>query len=182
MSLTIWRIAAAAVLGWIVGLGWMWGWKWVIAAAVLGFDAVDESVRSQIDFRLSSGSSGVTDSRFGGLTANLEMWWDRPLTPWVVVGTVAVLGVLGLVTLARRRRLNGRWGLVICALIALALAVAWYVALNNHSQIHPLLVYRSLPIAFGGTSALVYLALRDPIDRAGQATATSVSPSQRASA
>ena len=182
VSLRTWRIAAAAVVGWIVGLAWMWGWKWVIAAIVLGFDTVDESVRSQIEFRLSSGSSGVTDSRFGGLTANVEMWWDRPLTPWVVLGSVAALGVLALVSLARRRRLNGRWGLVICALIALAPAVAWYVALNNHSQIHPLLVYRSLPIAFGGASALVYLALRGPNERADQSTDTSSSPSQPASA
>ena len=42
VSLRTWRIAAAAVVGWIVGLAWMWGWKWVIAAAVLGFDTVDD--------------------------------------------------------------------------------------------------------------------------------------------
>ena len=181
-SLRIWRIAAAAVVGWIVGLAWMWGWKWVIAAAVLGIDTVDDSVRSQIEFRLSSGTSGVSDARFGGLTANLEMWWDRPLTPWVVVAMAAALGVLAVVALAKRRRLDGRWGLVLCALIALAPAVAWYVALNNHSQIHPLLVYRSLPIAFGGAIALLYLAVRQPNGDAAQATLTSDSPSQAASA
>ena len=78
----------------------------------------------------------------------------------MVLGSVAALGVLALVSLARRRRLSGRWGLVICALIALAPAVAWYVALNNHSQIHPLLVYRSLPIAFGAVPGLLRVPQR----------------------
>ena len=107
---------------------------------------------------------------------------DRPLTPWGVLGSVVALGVVALVSLARHRHLNGRWGLVICALIALAPAVVWYVALNNHSQIHPLLVYRSLPIAFGGAAALVYLAVRGHNERTDQSTDTSSSPSQPASA
>ena len=42
--------------------------------------------------------------------------------------------------------------------------MSWYLALNNHSQIHPQLVYRSLPIAFGAVAALVVAASRGPID------------------
>ena len=90
VSLWTWRIAAAAVVGWIVGLAWMWGWKWVIAAIVLGFDTVDDSVRSQIEFRLSSGSSGVTDaasaaspptSRCGGTARSRRGWCSAPSPP-----------------------------------------------------------------------------------------------------
>ena len=51
-----------------------------------------------------------------------------------------------------------------CAIVAVPV-VSWYLALNNHSQIHPQLVYRSLPIAFGAVASLVYAASRGPVSQ-----------------
>jgi hypothetical protein len=154
-----WKIAAAALVGWAAGLIWMWGSKWVIAATVLGFDEVNHHVRGPIGFRLSSGSHGFT-SRIRGLTSNLDVWWGEPLTPWVVIGTLAAVVVLMVTTLWRRAWHRVPWGVALCSLIAAVPTVAWYMVLSNHSQIHPQLVYRSMPIAFGGSCALIYVALR----------------------
>jgi hypothetical protein len=158
-----WRIAAAAVIGWVVGLAWMWGSKWVIAAAVHGIDQVEMIVRSEIAFRVSSGTNGVTRSRADGLTKNFVVWWDQPLTPWVIVGTLAALAVLAATTVLGHRRSRVQWGLALCAVIATVPVLVWYPALNNHSQIHSALVYRSLPIAFGACTLLLYAALRRPV-------------------
>ena len=56
-------MTAAAAVGWVAGLAWMWVSKWVIAAAVVGVDAVVDDVRSQIEFRLSGDYEGVSPSR-----------------------------------------------------------------------------------------------------------------------
>jgi hypothetical protein len=37
----------------------------------------------------------------------------------------------------------------------------WYLLLNNHSQLHVAIVYRSLPIAFGGLLAWTLAAVSD---------------------
>jgi len=120
-------------------------------------------VTEAIEFRLSSGTHGVTDSRVRGLTINVEEWWDQPLTSWVVFGTIAAVAVGSI----RWRRSTGDIGstAVCCAIVAVPV-VSWYLVLNNHSQIHPQLVYRSLPIAFGAVAALVVAASRGPIGRA----------------
>ena len=156
----LWKITSAALVGWAVGLIWMWGSKWVIAASVLGSDEVFKHVRGPIEFRLSTRGHGSLDARTRGLTKNLGVWWGQPLTPWVVVGTLAALVAVAATTLLWRRAWNRvSWGLLSCSLIATVPTAAWYMALNNHSLIHANLVYRSLPIALGGSCALIYVAL-----------------------
>jgi hypothetical protein len=152
-----WRVTAAAAVGWVAGFVWMWVSKWLIAAAVLGVDEVVDNVRSQVVFRLSGDYEGVSRSRVRGLTDNLGEWWGQPLTPWVVVAVVGVL-VVAAVRWRRQSAVAARIG-VCCALVA-APMLAWYGALNNHSQIHSWLVYRSLPVTFGALSALVYVAIK----------------------
>jgi hypothetical protein len=148
-----WQVPAAAAVGWSAGLAWMWVWKWVIAAAVLGLDDVVDNVRSQIVFRVSGDYAGVSPSRTRGLTDNVGVWWDQPLTPWVVVAVVAVLGVA--TVRSRPGRAASAWIAASTAIVVVPV-VGWYVVLSNHSQIHSWLVYRSLPLAFGALSALVY--------------------------
>ena len=148
-----WLMPAAAAVGWGVGFAWMWVWKWIFAAAVLGLDDVLDNVRSQIEFRLSGEFEGVSSSRTRGLTDNLSVWWDQPLTPWVVVAVVAVLGIATI--RSRPGREVGTWIAASSALVVVPV-MGWYLVLNNHSQIHSWLVYRSLPIAFGALSALLY--------------------------
>ena len=158
----LWRVSAAAAGGWAIGLAGMWASKWVIASLAVGPSTVMDAVTEAIEFRLSSGTHGVTDSRVGGLTINVEQWWDQPLTPWVVFGTLAAVAV-GTI---RWRRSDGDIGstAACCAIVAVPV-VSWYLALNNHSQIHPQLVYRSLPIAFGAVASLVYAASRGPVSQ-----------------
>ena len=148
-----WQVPAAAAVGWAAGLAWMWAGKWILAAAVLGVDNVADNVRSQIVFRVSGEYTGVSPSRPRGLTDNLDSWWEQPLTPWVVVVVVAILGVATI-----RSRPGRAVGARIAASAAIVVVpvIGWYLVLNNHSQIHAWLVYRSLPIAFGALSALVY--------------------------
>jgi hypothetical protein len=153
-----WRVSAAAAVGWIIGLVWMWGSKWVIAAIVVGVDKVVDTVRSQIDFRLSG--QRVDPSWAGGLTETLSTWWDKPLTPWVVFAVAAMVAV---VAVYGRRRGHVMVGTGLCVAITVVPVVAWYLALNQHSQNHQWLLYRSHPIAFGAIGALVYAAMRPPL-------------------
>ena len=156
----LWKVSAAAAGGWAIGLAGMWASKWLIASLAVGPATVMDAVTDAVGFRLSSGTHGVTDSRVRGLTINVEQWWGQPLTPSVVFATLAAVavGMMGW------RRSKGEIGsiAVCCALVALPV-MSWYLALNNHSQIHPQLVYRSLPIAFGAVAALAYASSRGPI-------------------
>lgn len=152
-----WQVTGAAAVGWVAGLVWMWGSKWVMAAALLGADEVADNVRSQIRFRLSGEYEGVSPSRVRALTENFDVWWRQPLTPYVVVA-VATVVVIALVRSRPGDRVAARIALC-CALVA-APVLGWYAALSNHSQIHAWLVYRSLPIALGGLSAVLLAAAR----------------------
>jgi hypothetical protein len=154
-----WRVTAAAVIGWTAGLVWMWSSKWVLATLAVGVDEVVDNVKSQIEFRISGEHEGTTGRRTGGLTDNLAEWWSRPLTPWVVVGLVAIF----VIVVVRARVSRRPWvAAAACAAIVAVPVVGWYVVLNNHSQIHAWMVYRSLPLAAGGISALAYVLLGSP--------------------
>jgi hypothetical protein len=149
-----WWVTAAGVVGWGLGLAWMWAWKWVFAAVAVGPKRVVDEVRSQVEFRLAGEHEGISDAPVRGLTSNLEYWWDRPLTPLVVV---AVLAVVVTVAVRNRHRLSGQ--VAVCAAIVAVPFVIWYFALSNHNQIHVWLTYRSIPLAFGALGALVLAAV-----------------------
>ncbi len=155
-----WRLGGIAMAGWLVGLAWMWASKWIIAAAVLGIREVDETVRTQIAFRVSGDSRGTTGARSEGIMRNLRMWWEQPWTPWVVLGAVGGVAVLVVLALRRRPWRAVSWSLLLFAVGSFAVTLAWYAALNNHSQIHPQLVYRSLPLSLGASAAMAVVALR----------------------
>jgi hypothetical protein len=167
----MWRLTAAAAAGWGIGLSSMWVSKWVFASFVVGLDEVVDNVGSQIGFRLSSDGGGVSDSRVRGLTSTLEEWWSQPLTSWVVFATIVALGA---VAIRGRRGSAGVGRIALCCAVAAIPVAAWYLVLNNHSQIHPRLVYRSLPIAFGAVAALADAAL------AGRVGAPAIAPVEAA--
>ena len=148
------RVTVAGVVGWGVGLAWMWASKWLLAAAVIGWDETVDNVRSQIEFRLAGDHGDVSDNRVNGLTDNIGAWWDQPLTPWVLGALAVAVCVLALRAWSRRALLvRFAWP------VAVALPVAgWYVLLDNHSQIHYWLVYRSLPMALGAIAACAAIA------------------------
>ena len=163
---TTWRVALASTIGWVAGFAWMWVTKSIIAALTLGVDTVVDSVRKQVSFRLSGDYEGVSPTRTRGLTDNLSEWWHQPLTPWVLLGLVVALAVI--VGRARGRR---PWAPIAATAAIIAVATAgWYAVLNNHTQIHFWLVYRSIPITVGGLCALVAAAavLPDGADKPGR--------------
>ena len=161
----VWRVTAAGAVGWAVGLVWMWVWKWVFAAIAVGPKRVVDEVRSQVEFRLAGEHEGISDSPARGLTSNVEYWWDRPLTPLVVVATLALVGT---VAVRNRRRLSGQ--VAVSAAIVAVPFVSWYLALSNHNQIHVWMTYRSIPLAFGALAALVLAAATAPTTPAPSAT------------
>jgi hypothetical protein len=155
-----WRVAAAAAAGWVAGLAWMWGSKWLIAAITVGVDEVVDNVRARIDLWVGGQFRRQVDQSVGaGLVENLRVWWDRPLTPWVVL----VIGVVLVVVATRRREnLGPVGGTALCAAIAVVPALGWYVVLNTHSQVHAAFLDRSIGMAFGGAAALLYVGLTAP--------------------
>lgn len=169
---SMWRVTLAGVIGWFVGLTWMWVSKWVLAAMVVGISEVVDAVRNQIEFRLSGEYRDVSPSRTAGLEKNFSEWWNKPLTPWVIVLTVMlVVAVVGR-TWFRRRNVEGWRDTALCVLIVAVPFMAWFMALDNHTQIHAWLVYRSLPIAFGAVGAMVVgMTSLDWSDRAPQPSA-----------
>jgi hypothetical protein len=159
--LHLWRVTLAAVVGWGVGLVWMWVSKWVLATAVVDVGEVVRSVRTQIAFRLSGEHHSVSDRPTAGLTRNLREWWSHPLTPWVVVTTaLIVVSLVSLSWLRRRDASASREVARCCGVIAAAFA-AWFLTLNNHTQIHAWFVYRSVPLAFGVLAAIAVAATAD---------------------
>lgn len=151
-----WRVTGAAAVGWWVGLAWMWAWKWVAAAAVFGIGTVVEDIASQIGFRTSTDSRGVSDARTAALTMNFRQWWDQPWTPWVVAALVVIL----VVTFARRAPSKAAiLGTTSCCAIVAGFVILWYPVLNNHSQIHVGNAHKSLPLAFGAVAALMYVCI-----------------------
>lgn len=83
------------------------------------------------------------------------MWWAKPLTPWVLV----VVGLAVALAVGRRRTRPSTAVLTGVGAVT-ALVALWFVLLSNHSQIHPWLVYRSLPIGVGALAALVVADVR----------------------
>ncbi len=159
----IWHVTVAAGIGWISGLTWMWMSKWVLAATVVGVDSVYDNVRSRIAFRLSGENATTSPSRVRGFTKNIGEWWSRPLTPWVIIAALVLLVALA----ARNRRGGQSFGdiALCCAAIAVPV-VAWFLVLNNHTQIHEWLVYRALPLAFGGMCATIWAMMSMPRNQA----------------
>jgi hypothetical protein len=184
------RVVVAAAIGWVTGLIWMWASKLIIAAIAVGVDEVVESVNSRIDVYSHTGGEWSAfyrsaPSRVHGLTDNLGAWWSKPLAPWVIAGILAAL-----VVAAVRRRHGGRVMIsaALCALLALVPLFGWYLAVPRHSQFHSWLVYRSIPIAFGGVAVLFYVSLTAPVGApaarlggavGGEEAATGPSPSAR---
>ena len=151
-----WRVPVGAAVGWVAGLAWMWASKWVLAATVVGVDAVVDNVRTQIEFRLAGEHGDVEPTPLRGLADVLETWWHEPLTPWVLLGLVAMISWV----LARWRPSRTTWWTLGPVWLAVVVPVAgWFAALNNHTQIHAWIVYRSLPIAAGALAAVTWIAV-----------------------
>jgi hypothetical protein len=158
LDVAVVRAMGVAVGGWAVGLAVMWAAKWAFAWLFVDRQHIIDTVRAQISIRTSGEHVDVSGTRLTGFTKNFAYWLERPLTP-LVLGAAAL--TVAIVAWRHRHRL--RWPPV--ALLAAALAVAsvpviaWYMILNNHSQVHFWMTYRSVAIAFGAVAAVAVVAV-----------------------
>ena len=150
------RRSAASAVGWIVGFGWMWATKWVIAASVVGFAAVRDQIRNKTEERLQGEVRGVDNSQFQGLRRAWGAWWNQPLIGLVVVVLVVVAAVLA----SRRRDLASTWRRRVLIGAPAAIPFVWHIVMRQHTVIHAWFTYRSFPVAFG----IVLLALTARLD------------------
>jgi hypothetical protein len=153
-------IMGSAVAGWAAGLGGMWASKWVFAWLFVDRDQIVDSVRDQVEFRTGGDYEGVTGTRLTGFTKNVEYFLDQPLAPPVLLAIAAALGIA--VWAWRGSHADWWTGLrdvTLCMLVAAAPFALWYVALDNHNQIHVWQTYRSVAVAAGALAAFAFATL-----------------------
>jgi hypothetical protein len=144
------RAGGFVCAAWIVGWTWTWVSKWVIAAVVLGWDAVRDNVGDAIDERLAGDGASIDLGPFNAVRMNVETWLDHPLTPAVLIAVAVATAVLW-----RSPNHRSTWRMRLLLATPALLPLVWFEVLRNHSLVHPLFVYRSV----GVTAGIVALAL-----------------------
>jgi len=138
------RVAAAGV-AWIAGYAWIWVSKWVVAAVVLGYDAVRSDVVDKAEERLGGDAEGYDDGLAAGLSGAWRVWIDQPLMPWALVGLV----VVAIIVVIRRREAVSTWPYRLMLGSAAIIPPVWHLVLRNHTTVHSFFTYRSFAVAFG---------------------------------
>jgi hypothetical protein len=150
------RLAAfsvASAVSWIIGYGWMWFTKWVLAAAIYGYDEVRRTIGANVSNRLDGEYVDIEKGVFATTRLNVSQWWAQPLSGAVLAAIVAVV----IATWARRirndsgddRRVLDRLILALAAVIP----IVWYETLRNHSQVHFWFTYRAVSVVIGIVAA-----------------------------
>lgn len=129
-------------MGWGLGFGGMWALKWLIVAVCFGWGYMG-GVFSQVSLRVSTRSNGASFSRFAALRMNLDVILSK-------ASYLLILGLTGLASIApaahslmlkKRIRLNMR---ALILLLPLAVSLAWFIVMANHSVDHTYYTYRNL--------------------------------------
>ncbi len=137
---------ASATGGWILGFGWMWVSKWLIALPVIGVDAVRREVTGQIEFRVSGETpGGFSGSILGSARRAVDAWFDQPLTLLVIIVAVITAGVIA----RRASDLATTWPTRLLIAAPAVIPVAWHLVLRNHTHFHAWFTYRSFPVGAG---------------------------------
>ncbi len=157
------RRSAASAIGWIVGFGWMWASKWLIAAFVIGFDTVREEISNKTEERLNGEVSGLGNSRLAGLSRAWNEWWNEPLIVVVVVVLLAITAT----TVMRRGDIASTWQRRLLIAAPAVIPFGWHVVMRQHTLVHSWFTYRSFAVAFG----IVLLALTARLDHPSPALA-----------
>lgn len=151
------RTLAAVGLAWPAAYAATWVVRWLLAAAVMGPEVLDQ-VAEISRFRVAGEFSGVQDQLGAATRTNLAWWVGRVPTAPLVLGLAAVAALAALVRMLRRDPSR----LTLAALLAspALLVPAWYEVLSNHAQIHAFFTYRSIPVAVGIATAAAVLTAR----------------------
>lgn len=138
VSAGVW--AAAFVVTWVS--------RWVIAAVVLGPGHVRANVTDTARFRIDGDFRNVSQAFGAAVVRNVRTWLDVPVTPYVVLVGCALIAAAALL-LAVRRYGVARLGVAAMLSAPALIAPAWMLVLSNHSQIHSIFVYRTVPVSLG---------------------------------
>lgn len=138
---------AALSLCWATGYGLTWIAKWVITEILTDYDVIGDVI-SQAALR-SGAVGGEGDAiagswRVGALLLNFYALIPIPLVP-LIIPPLAYTAASAVRLIPYRHQLSGgdRWLLAALAVVAL-LAIAWYIAMPEHSHIHYRITYRDL--------------------------------------
>jgi hypothetical protein len=145
---------------WFAAYAATWASRWLIAIVFLGRDHVMGVVVGTARFRIDGDNASV-DHRFGAaVLRNVRTWLAVPVTPSLVLGVSVVVAVAALALAWRRHARTGLLAALVLTAPAL-IAPAWMLVLSNHSQIHDVFVYRTVPTSVGiGLAACLLAASR----------------------
>lgn len=166
--------AVAMIAGgvvWPVAFGATWATRWLLAVPVAGADVVRQDVMDKILFRTSGAAEGVVPGLGEATKVNVHYWLHHVTTARATLALVALVVLVMAVVMVRRALTGDADGFrpLAAALLIGApaiLAVVWYEALSNHSQIHEFFTYRNIPVALG----VVAFAAVAAASRSGAAT------------
>jgi hypothetical protein len=159
------RLADAFQIGvvtsgvWFAAYTLTWVSRWVIAVVFLGWGHVMDVVLGIAKFRVDGDYRAVSHALGAAVLRNGRTWLAVPVTPeLVLVGST--LCAVGALVLAWRR--HGAGQLVVAAVLAAPalVAPAWMLVLSNHSQIHDVFVYRTVPVSVGIAVGACVVAVR----------------------
>ena len=153
-------LTIACCAAWAVGFGGMWVLKWVLTAAVFGWERLG-SIVAQATLRASSGSNGETFSRLSVVVRNFDVFLAK-------ASYLLLIGLAVLATLApavrravrdRHVRLDPR---ALTLLVVLAVPIVWYLVLANHAYDHTYYTYRNATVSvLAGYALLACLPAAD---------------------
>jgi hypothetical protein len=133
---------------WFAAYAVTWASRWLITVVFLGWGHVMHVVLGIAKFRVDGDFHAVSHVFGAAVVRNVRTWLAVPVTPELVLVASAVTVLVGLAVAW------GRFGVrqlaVAAVLSAPALvAPAWMLVLSNHSQIHDVFVYRTVPASIG---------------------------------
>jgi hypothetical protein len=144
--------------GWIIGYGFTWLSRWVLASTVWPWKTVAENISNQVSFRVS-GEHEKVDAGFGTASLdNLSYWLSHSILAKGILYLAIATFLFALFFIFRSGQRQNLFGFVVI-LIPSILVVVWYEALSNHSQIHTFFTYRSVAIIFGIIFAASFLII-----------------------
>ena len=158
LSAAVWSGFVSAGV-WAVAFVVTWVSRWVIAAVVLGPGHVRANVTDTARFRIDGEFRTVSQMFGAAVVRNVRTWLDVPVTPWVVMAACAGIAAAALVVAVRA---YGVARLQVAAVLAAPALIApvWMLVLSNHSQIHSIFVYRTIPVSLGIVVGACLMAAR----------------------
>jgi hypothetical protein len=153
---------------WFASYAFTWVSRWLITVLFLGWRHVMDVVLGIARFRVDGDYRAVSHGFGAAVLRNGRTWLAVPVTPELVLVASTLLAV-GSLALAWRR--YGAARLVVAAVLAAPalIAPAWMLVLSNHSQIHDVFVYRTVPVSIGIALGACLVAARVSNDRPGAA-------------